>query len=371
MSDKTPKPSKTRQEYLEILGLTEEFLNESDIQADGTEKPIDLKIRTAYRQKALEYHPDKNPNDKECTKKFQEIVEAYESLLKLKTEKKGYKPTKKSGQDNFSDYGDWFYHSPAFRLSTQAAHISKMCILALDEEEKYYGTLSLNGSALNQTPNAIFMLTRSNTDCITRVDLSNNQLIRINPRFFTDFKNIEHFRCNNNFIKAFPHEMILAEKLKTVECFDNEDELYDNIVFQELWDKGIIVSGEENAIFQENQTKDTEFEKINEILGENDKLQENLEKGNRMTEDEIREQYEKEKDKQARAYRVFQKSEMRREQEKAEKAKARGARKDISKLTNSSNNRQKMNFLNRHFKNLLKKSGDVSEVQSSVITEED
>jgi len=247
-----------------------------------------------------------------------------------------------------------------------------MCILALDEEEKYYGTLSLNGSALNQTPNAIFMLTRSNTDCITRVDLSNNQLIRINPRFFTDFKNIEHFRCNNNFIKAFPHEMILAENLKTVECFDNEDELYDNIVFQELWDKGIIVSGEEKAIFQENQTKDTEFEKINEILGENDKLQENLEKGNQMTEDEIREQYEKEKDKQARAYRVFQKSEMRREQEKAEKAKARGARKDINKLTNSSNNRQKMNFLNRHFKNMFKKNnGDVSEVQSSVITEED
>jgi len=312
-----------------------------------------------------EYHPDKNPNDKECVLKFREIVDAYESLLKLRTEKKGYKPTKKSDYDM---YGDWFYHSPAFRLSTQAAHISKMCILALDEEEKYYGTLSLNGSALNQTPNAIFMLTKSNTSCITRVDLSNNQLIRVNPRFFTDFKNLEHFRCNSNFIKAFPHEMVLAENLKTVECFDNEDELYVNIVFQELWDKGIITSADENTIMDENQDENTEFKKQEPIL---DELSSELEK---EKEKEIQEQYQREKDKQARAFRVFQKSEMRREQERAERSKARGTRKDIernpSKLKNNSSSRSKMSFLNRHLFNRMKANNGISEVQSTIINEE-
>ena len=65
-------------------------------------------------------------------------------------------------------YGDWFYHTPAFRLSRQAAHISKMCILALNEQDKkYFGTLRLNGSALSQTPNAVFMLTKVNSAAIT------------------------------------------------------------------------------------------------------------------------------------------------------------------------------------------------------------
>merc|ERR1712187_93905 len=191
----------------------------------------------------------------------------------------------------------------------------------------------------------------SNTNCITRVDLSNNQLIRVNPKFFTDFKNLEHFRCNNNFIKAFPHEMVIAEKLKTVECFDNEDELYDNIVFQELWDKGIIVSGDESAILAENQDENTAFEKVNEILDKNEKDKEL----------EAEEQYRREKEKQARAFRVFQKSEMRKEQERVAKAKARGTRKDMernpNKLKNDNKTKQKMSFLYKRSFNKMKAAG--------------
>lgn len=37
-------------------------------------------IKKAYRKKALQYHPDKNPGDKESEKRFKEISEAYEVL---------------------------------------------------------------------------------------------------------------------------------------------------------------------------------------------------------------------------------------------------------------------------------------------------
>ena len=37
-------------------------------------------IKKAYRKKALEYHPDKNPGDKEAEEKFKEAAQAYEIL---------------------------------------------------------------------------------------------------------------------------------------------------------------------------------------------------------------------------------------------------------------------------------------------------
>ncbi|MCH4895543.1 molecular chaperone DnaJ [Marinilabiliaceae bacterium JC040] len=53
-------------------------------------------IKKAYRKKAIQYHPDKNPDDKEAEEKFKEAAEAYEVLSN---------PDKKSRYDQFGHAG--------------------------------------------------------------------------------------------------------------------------------------------------------------------------------------------------------------------------------------------------------------------------
>ena len=63
-------------------------------------------IKKAYRKLAMEYHPDRNPNNKEAEEKFKEATEAYEILS---DEKKRFQYDKFSFQvvnnDFASDYG--------------------------------------------------------------------------------------------------------------------------------------------------------------------------------------------------------------------------------------------------------------------------
>lgn len=72
----------TKRDYYEVLGV------DKNASADD--------IKKAYRKKAIQYHPDKNPGDKEAEEKFKEAAEAYEVLSN---------PDKRARYDQFGHEG--------------------------------------------------------------------------------------------------------------------------------------------------------------------------------------------------------------------------------------------------------------------------
>ena len=55
-----------KRDYYEVLGLSK--------------SASEAEIKKAYRKLALQFHPDKNPDDKGAESKFKEAAEAYEIL---------------------------------------------------------------------------------------------------------------------------------------------------------------------------------------------------------------------------------------------------------------------------------------------------
>ena len=96
-----------KRDYYEVLGV------------DKTASAEDIK--KAYRKKAIQYHPDKNPGDKEAEEKFKEAAEAYEVLSDPQKRQRydqfgmagmqgqgGWTSGGMSMEDIFSHFGDIF-----------------------------------------------------------------------------------------------------------------------------------------------------------------------------------------------------------------------------------------------------------------------
>ncbi len=96
-----------KNDFYEILGIDKSATAEQ--------------IKKAYRKKAIEYHPDKNPGDKEAEEKFKKAAEAYEVLSdpdkKARYDQYGHAAFENGGgfngggmnmDDIFSQFGDIF-----------------------------------------------------------------------------------------------------------------------------------------------------------------------------------------------------------------------------------------------------------------------
>ena len=73
----------SKQDYYEVLGVSK--------SADASE------LKKAFRKKAMKFHPDRNPGDKEAEAKFKEAKEAYDILSDSQ---------KRSAYDQFGHAGD-------------------------------------------------------------------------------------------------------------------------------------------------------------------------------------------------------------------------------------------------------------------------
>ena len=79
-----------KRDFYDILGVTKSASAEE--------------IKKAYRKKAIQFHPDKNPGDKAAEDKFKEAAEAYEILSNVE-KKQRYDQYGHAGVDGQGGFG--------------------------------------------------------------------------------------------------------------------------------------------------------------------------------------------------------------------------------------------------------------------------
>jgi len=91
-------PSAEKKDFYEVLGVPRD--------ADATA------VKKAYRRLAMEYHPDRNPGNKDAEEKFKEASEAYEVLSNPDKrqiyDRFGYEGLKGHGYSGFTNISDIF-----------------------------------------------------------------------------------------------------------------------------------------------------------------------------------------------------------------------------------------------------------------------
>ncbi len=92
----------SKRDYYEVLGV--------DKNAD------EKAIKSAYRKKAIQYHPDKNPGDKEAEEKFKEAAEAYDVLSDPEKRAKYDQYGHNMGPQGFPGGGGGGFHAGGFSM---------------------------------------------------------------------------------------------------------------------------------------------------------------------------------------------------------------------------------------------------------------
>jgi len=90
----------TKRDYYEVLGVSKSSSEEE--------------IKKAYRKLAMQYHPDRNPDNKEAAEKFKEVCEAYEVLSdatkRQRYDQYGHEGMKSAFGSGGFDFGRDFTH---------------------------------------------------------------------------------------------------------------------------------------------------------------------------------------------------------------------------------------------------------------------
>jgi molecular chaperone DnaJ len=105
-------------------------------------------IKKAYRKLAMQYHPDRNPGNKEAEKKFKEATEAYDILKdpdkranydRYGHQENNFSSNNKSGfegfdfNDIFSNFGDMFSDGSSTKQSNRGSDVRYNLTISLEE----------------------------------------------------------------------------------------------------------------------------------------------------------------------------------------------------------------------------------------------